>query len=177
MYWKWWLGVVRCGANSAANFFNIRAGIWSGPVAFVGSRLFRSFSVPNMVTFISGMDWKLSFSGGNSSSVFSGVKTEKHCLFNISAFVLCIICLLNKCKKWQADVFLSFHLICVCCRTRVVSCFIIREVPLLNCLFWCSWYNSRICSVFGQFLLTRHSKWCFLDTASMPFCFLFVVYV
>jgi hypothetical protein len=48
--------VVRCGANSAANCFNMRAGIWSGPVAFVGSRLFRSFSVPNMVTFISGMD-------------------------------------------------------------------------------------------------------------------------
>jgi hypothetical protein len=23
--------VVRCGANSAANCFNIRAGIWSGP--------------------------------------------------------------------------------------------------------------------------------------------------
>jgi hypothetical protein len=25
--------VVRCGANSAANCFNIRAGIWSGPGA------------------------------------------------------------------------------------------------------------------------------------------------
>jgi hypothetical protein len=43
-----------------------------------------SFSVPNMVTFISGIYWKLSFSGGNSSSVFSGAKTEKYCLFNIS---------------------------------------------------------------------------------------------
>jgi hypothetical protein len=48
--------VVRCGANSAANCFNIRARIWSGPVAFVGSRFLRSFSVPNMVTFISGID-------------------------------------------------------------------------------------------------------------------------
>jgi hypothetical protein len=36
----------------------------------------RSFSVPNMVTFISGIDLKLTFSGGSSSSVFSGVKTE-----------------------------------------------------------------------------------------------------
>ena len=48
--------VVRCGVNSAANCFNIRAGIRCGPVAFVGSRFFRSFSVPNMVTFISGID-------------------------------------------------------------------------------------------------------------------------
>jgi hypothetical protein len=30
----------------------------------------------------------LSFSGGNSSSVFSDVKTEKYCLFNISTFSL-----------------------------------------------------------------------------------------
>ena len=48
--------VVRCGANSAANCFNIRVGIWSGPVAFDGSRFFRSFAVPNMVTFIYGID-------------------------------------------------------------------------------------------------------------------------
>jgi hypothetical protein len=38
-------------ANSAANCFNIRAGIWSGPVAFVGSRFLRNFPVPNMVTY------------------------------------------------------------------------------------------------------------------------------
>ena len=40
-----------------------------------------------------------------------------------------------------ADVFLSFHLICDCCRARVVSCFIITRVTVLVGVY-CYWYGS-----------------------------------
>jgi hypothetical protein len=53
-------GVVKYNySHSAMNCsatYNIGAGILSGPVAFVGSRFLRSFSEPNMVIFISGID-------------------------------------------------------------------------------------------------------------------------
>ena len=40
-----------------------------------------------------------------------------------------------------ADVFLSFHLICDCCRARVVSCFIITRVTVLVGVY-CYLYGS-----------------------------------
>jgi hypothetical protein len=45
--------------------------------------------------------------------------------------VLCIICLFNKCKKWQQTCFVV-DIICDCCRARVVSCYIDTGCHYLN---------------------------------------------
>ena len=47
--------MVRSGANSEAQPFRMRAGMLSGPVAFLGLVFCKSFLMPSSSTFISSM--------------------------------------------------------------------------------------------------------------------------